>query len=137
MQPLSPLNRVLMDRPLTSNSAWQRWIGLPEGALFKFWNAYLISLPEPFRTFVILIVSSSRAPASPCAGSPRELARRRRACAFPQVNGQLEDGVPHERALSPANTQCNRNADHWFERYITEAALVISTLATTSQTSSM
>ena len=135
--PLSHLNRVLMDRPLTSDSAWQRWIGLPQGALFGFRFADLICLPKPFRTFVDTLVSSSRAPESPCAGNSHALTRQRRACTFSQVNGQLEDGVPHARALSPANMQSNCNANPGIDRYLKEPALVVTALAATPQTPPM
>ena len=137
MTSLSSLNRVLMDRLMAWNSAWQRRIGLPMGALFRFRLGNLMRLSEkPFRSFVDLIVSSSRAPEIPFAGNSRVLARRRRPCLLWQACGQFEDGVPHAEALSPFKPRTSINAHNGSERY-KEFALVVSALATTPQTSSM
>ncbi len=42
--PFSSLNQVQMDLPTAMSSAWQRWIGLPEGALLWLRSGDLTSL---------------------------------------------------------------------------------------------
>ena len=101
--PSTSLNQDQMAWQLALKSARQLWIGLPEGALFKPRLNILTCPSKPTRIFASHFVSSSRTSASPCAGTLRDLARRRRPRIIFRVRGQLEDGVPHARALSPAN----------------------------------
>ena len=76
---------------------------MPEGALSKPRLNILTYLSEPFRTFDQVTAVLARVQASPRARTPRLMQRRRRSRPLRRVCGQLEDGVPHARALSPAN----------------------------------
>jgi hypothetical protein len=133
--PSTSLNWARSGQQLTLDGAWQRWIGLPEGAQFRSRLNIPTSLSETFRSFVSHFVSPSRTPASPCAGSSRDLAERRSPRNSWRACGQLEDGVPHARALSPANMQCQFNAQGSRPRSQTEFPLVVSSLAPPSPTS--
>jgi hypothetical protein len=134
--PSTSLNWARSGQQLTLNGAWQRWIGLPEGAQFRSRLNNPTSLSETFRSFVLSYVRQSRTPASPCAGSSRDLAEQRSTCFSFGSCGQLEDGVPHARALSPANIQHQACSKGSRPRQQTEFTLAISSLATPSQSSS-
>ncbi len=102
--PFASLNRFQADRPLVSIAAWQPWIGLPEGASVGLRLKHLLPLSDPFRHFEAANTSSIDATASPCAGRLDGFMQRRAHCVRMQSGcGQLEDGVPHAEALSPAN----------------------------------
>lgn len=66
--PFASLNRFDIGRPLAWNDAWQQWIGLPEGASFRFWLKSLAILPNPFRFIDVANISSIGTTVSPCAG---------------------------------------------------------------------
>jgi len=134
--PFSSLNRVQLDRQMTSNGAWRQWIGLPEGA--SFWSRFLsfTTLSNPSRCFHIEPETLARRSASPCAESPRALSRYRRTRSSERVGGYLEDGVPHAEALSPAKRFSPIQRGLPLARYV-EETLADSALATTPQASSM
>lgn len=134
--PFSSLDRPLMDRQQTLNGAWQQWIGLPEGA--SFWSRLNSSmdLSKPSRTFFTANVSSVPTSASPCAGDLCGLTLWNNPCLTSQGEcGQLEDGVLHADALSPANLQSTTRRHERGASAQAQFTLVIPSLATTPQTS--
>ena len=132
--PFSSLDQVRLDLPTATSSAWQRWIGLPEGALLRSRPGDLTSLANPFPHF-----HSARASFVP-GQRARVLADRTHSAAVRKpglrrpVCGQLEDGVPHAEALSPFNLNYAFDKSSDRARSGTGASLVISSpLAATSQ----
>ena len=135
--PFSSLNRVQRDRQTAQGGACQQRIGLPEGAPRWLRQVNLTTLSETPRTFEAERNSSALAFASPCADRTRVLARPRRPCSHWQGSGQLEDGVPHAEALSPAIRHTYKHAPRKCSRDTAHAALADSALATTRKTSPM
>jgi hypothetical protein len=132
--PSSSLDWVQLDQQMVFDSAWQRRIGLPEGALSKPRLNNLTYLSEPFRTFVHHRFISA------CASEPKgwRIAHGRAAAKtrhFWRACGLLEDGVPHARALSPANICDTTSHQRPSRRAKPEFTLVVSSLATTHEAS--
>ena len=132
--PFSSLNLVRLNLQMATSNAWQRWIGLPEGAPFRPRSGKLTSLSDPLPQSQI--VCTSFVPGQ----RARVLAERTHSATFRKsgfrrpVSGQLEDGVPHAEALSPFNPICAFNMSSERARPGTGASLVISSpLAATSQ----
>jgi hypothetical protein len=101
--PFSSLNRVRLDRQMVARGAWQQWTELPEGARCEPRRHDFTYPSKPPRTFQAKRNSSVRRSASPCAARPRVLALLGTPRVISLGCGQLEDGVPHAEALSPAN----------------------------------
>jgi hypothetical protein len=132
--PFSSLNQVQMDLPTATSGAWQRRIGLPEGALFRPRPGELTTLSGHLPQ--TQSVRNSFVPGQ----RARVLADRSHSATVGKsglrrpVCGQYEDGVPHAEALYPFNPihAFDQSSDR--ARPGTGATLVISSaLATTSQ----
>ena len=135
--PFSSLDQVRLNLPTATSGAWQRRIGLPEGALFWPRPGKLTTLSDHHlpqtQSVCISFVPGQRA---------RVLADRSHSAPVGEtglirpVCGHLEDGVPHAEALFPfksiyafINTSDRASPG-------TGASLVVSSaLATTSQIS--
>lgn len=88
--PSSTLNWVLRGQQSTSNGAWQRWMGLPEGASIKSRLNILICLSETLRSFVIYNAPFVRTSASPRADTSCDGVYRRRL--LPDLAGMRNFG---------------------------------------------
>lgn len=115
---------------MASSGAWQRWTGLPEGALLWSRLYGFTSLSNPPRLFDVEPGTLARRSASPSAVRVRALSRYRKIRSTERVGGHLEDGVPHAEALSPANRISPIQRSMFFARYV-EETLAYSALATT------
>ncbi|AGK57364.1 hypothetical protein HYPDE_28423 [Hyphomicrobium denitrificans 1NES1] len=135
--PFSSLNRILMDRQITLNGAWQRWTGLPEGASLWFRLGAFTAPSNPYRYFDVDYPTLARRSASPCAERMRAFRPTTKSPPSRRGCGHLEDGVPHAEALSPASRFSPTPREDCSARIVEEAALVVSALATTPETPSM
>ena len=104
--PSSTLNWALGGQQLTSNGAWQRWMGLPEGASIKFRLNILICLSETLRSFVTYNSSFARTSASPRADTSCDGVYRRRSLPdlagvrnFGRWSASCRSAVTGQRAL--------------------------------------
>ena len=104
--PLSTLNWAVSGQQLTSNGAWQRWMGLPEGASIKFRLNILMCLSETLRSFVTHNSSFARTSASPRADTSCYDVHRRRTLPdwagvrnFGRWSASCRSAVTGQRAL--------------------------------------
>ena len=135
--PFSSLNRILMDRQMTLNGAWQQWTGLPEGASLRFRLGAFTPRSNPYRYFDVDYPTLARRSASPCAERMRAFCPTTKTTSpSRRGRGHLEDGVPHAEALSPASRFSQTPRAERSEGIVEETALVVSALATTPETSS-
>lgn len=136
--PLPSLNRALAGRPMTLSGAWQRWMGLPEGALRKSRLNQLTNLSNPSRKSRLCFIRVHELQRA------RVLDSRARAGAV-RIPGSCEpdcghdqDGVPHAEALPTTTTSYRSQAKRFGTGLRTRAALVVSSaLASAPETSPM
>jgi hypothetical protein len=136
--PFSSLNQVRMDLQTATSGAWQRWIGLPEGALFRPRSGELTILSNPLPQTQSVRNSFVPGQRARVLADPTHFATVGKSGLRRPVCGQLEDGVPHAEALFPFNSiyAFGKSSDR--AKPGTGASLVISSaLAATSQVSPM
>ena len=104
--PSSTLNWAPRGQQLTSNGAWQRWMGLPEGASIKYRLNILMCLSETLRSFVTHNSSFARTSASPRADTSCNNVYRRRTLPdwagvrnFGRWSASCRSAVTGQRAL--------------------------------------
>jgi hypothetical protein len=88
--PFSSLDRPPAGRQMASSGAWQRWIGLPEGASIGSRLNILTCLSETLRSFATYTTSFARLSASPRADSSCNGVYRRRT--LPSLAGVRKIG---------------------------------------------
>lgn len=135
--PLSSLNRSKPDRQMVWNAAWQRWIGLPEGASFRPRLNHFTNLSHPSRISTVVNLTSARAPVSPCTGASRAFMRQGTNWPAGQLCGLAEDGVSHADALLPAGPHVFTSPRQVVARAAKDVTLVIFALAAIPKASSM
>ena len=132
--PFSSLNLVRLNLQMATSNAWQRWIGLPEGALLQSRPGDLTSLANPFPQFRSARTSFVPGQRARVLADPTHFAAVRKSGLRRPVCGQLEDGVPHAEALFPFNSIYAFGKFSDRAKPGTGASLVISSpLAATSQ----
>lgn len=132
--PFSSLNQVRSDLQAVTSGAWQRWIGLPEGALLWPRSGELTSLSRSHPQSQSVSTSFVSGQRARLLADRTHFATFRKAGLIRPVCGHLKNGVPHAEALSPFNLIYASDQSSDRARPGTGASLVASSaLATVSQ----
>ena len=99
--PFSSLDQVRSNLPTATSNAWQRRIGLPEGALLQPRPGDLTTLFDHLPQSQSVRTSFVPGQRARVLADSSHSATVRKAGLIRPVCGHLEDGVPHAEALSP------------------------------------